>query len=113
MPFWGVRAFPFPSGDKITIQPRIFGYGIQFGSGTHSAKMVGCSENDLTSETYFIGYGIFFCDISHSLDKDKTWWTLMINLWYPIIIFAILPAILLVKKLRSKKLASTKNALNK
>lgn len=100
MPFWGVRAFPFSGDDKITIQPRIFGYGIQFGTGTHSTAMMGCSENDQTGETYFDGYGIFYCDIFHSIDKDKTWWTLMISLWYPIFIFSILPIIFAIKMLR-------------
>ena len=47
------------------------------------------------------GFGIYF-----RLIKDTkmvgSWWTLMISLWYPVIIFAILPVTFAVKKWRAK-----------
>ncbi|HEY1718421.1 MAG TPA: hypothetical protein VGH42_09045 [Verrucomicrobiae bacterium] len=53
------------------------------------------------------GYGIYFLSIYDAASK-WTWWTLIISLWYPIIIFGILPAIFAVKKMRNRKSASTK-----
>jgi len=55
-------------------------------------------------------YGIYFSDIDHTINKEQNWWTFFINLWYPIIIFGILPAIFVIKKLRNRKSASTKEA---
>ncbi len=54
----------------------------------------------------WIGYGIYYRVISDATSK-VTWWTLMISIWYPIILFGILPAIFAVKKLRARKSAST------
>jgi hypothetical protein len=51
------------------------------------------------------GWGIYFRHITNSV-QHSVWWTLIISLWYPIIIFGILPAIFVVTKLRCKKLAS-------
>jgi hypothetical protein len=53
------------------------------------------------------GYGIYYLVIHDSASK-WTWWTLMISLWYPIILFGISPAIFVAKKLRGEKSASTK-----
>lgn len=104
IPFQGVRIFAFANGDKRIGENAFIGYGMEFGSLSHSTNMVGCSPNDQTSEAAFIGYGILFFDLSHSVDKDKNWCTFMISLWYPIIIFGILPVIFVVKKLRGRKL---------
>lgn len=52
--------------------------------------------------TGYEGYGIYYHVIHKSATK-VTWWTLMISLWYPIILFGILPAIFAVKKLRVRR----------
>jgi hypothetical protein len=52
-------------------------------------------------------YGVYFGLADHPASNEK-WWTFMISLWYPIIIFGILPAIFIVKKLRNRKSSSTK-----
>jgi len=108
IPFQGVRIFGFAQGDKRIGEKGFIGYGMEFGSLAHSTNMIGCPDNDRTSEAVFIGYGILFFDLSHSIDKDKNWCTFMISLWYPIILFGILLAIFVVKKLRGRKQASTK-----
>ena len=46
--------------------------------------------------------GLYFRLIKHT-DTNETWWTLMVSLWYPIIIFGILPAVYVVQKLRGTK----------
>ena len=108
MPYELNASFAFADGDKRIGKSGFMGYGIQFGSWTHSARMLGCSDNDRTSQTVFLGYGIYFSDIDHTVNKEQNWWTFFINLWYPIIIFGILPAIFVVKKLRNRKSTSTK-----
>jgi hypothetical protein len=52
------------------------------------------------------GYGIYFLSIYDAASK-WTWWTLIISLWYPIILFGILPAIFVVKKLRGRENVAT------
>jgi hypothetical protein len=108
MPEDGFMRFATP-GDSMTNNTYFHGYGIDFGSGTHTASLFGFSKNDRESEMRFIGYGIYFSDTSHTVDKTHNWWTLMISLWYPIILFGILPAIFVINKLRGRKPASTKN----
>ena len=103
MPYQLNFSFAFADNDKITNEAHFAGYGITFDSGTHSAQMLGCADNDRTSQTIFMGYGIFFSNISHTVDKLHNWWTFMISLWYPVIIFAILPIVFVVKRLRSVK----------
>lgn len=51
--------------------------------------------------TGYEGCGIYY-HVIHDSASNVTWWTLMISLWYPIILFGILPAIFVVKKLRAK-----------
>ena len=109
MPEDGFMRFASP-GDTITNNIYFHGYGIDFGSGKHTASLFGFSKNDRESGIRFIGYGIYFSDTSHTVDKGHNWWTLMISLWYPIILFGILPAIFAIKKLR-KKFASQKSKL--
>jgi hypothetical protein len=63
-------------------------------------SIVGFAGDDRTSETGWSGWGISFRHITHTVEKNKNWWTLMISLWYPIIFTGILPAVFLVKKVR-------------
>jgi len=105
--------FAFADGDKKISKAGLMRYGIQVGSWAHSARMLGCADNDRTSQTVFLGYGIYFSNIDHTVNKEQNWWTFFINLWYPIIIFGILPSIFVIKKLRNRKPASTQEATGK
>jgi hypothetical protein len=69
-------------------------------TGDKSVKETGCDF-----------YGIYFRTIKHAVKKDWDQWTLMISLWYPIILFGILPAIFAVKKLRGRKSVSTEKTV--
>jgi hypothetical protein len=55
------------------------------------------------------GWGLYFRSIEHA-DTNETWRTFMISLWYPIIAFAILPALGLVQKLRGHRCATHSEA---
>jgi hypothetical protein len=44
------------------------------------------------------GFGVYLRLIKNT-DVGKTWWTLIINLWYPIVIFGILSIVLVLKRL--------------
>jgi hypothetical protein len=81
--------------------PYVGGVIAMTGTNSHSVNEV--------NETGWDGLGIYFCLIE-DIRRPDSWWTLMISLWYPIILFAILPAIFVVKKLRGRKPASTKKA---
>ena len=108
MPYELNASFGFTRGDKPTNKIHFQFHEMVFGSIIHSTRMLGCTKDDQTKEILFMGYGIFFWDMNHTINKEQNWWTLMISLWYPIILFGILPAIFVVKKLRGRKSASTK-----
>ena len=65
-------------------------------TGDENVKETGCDF-----------YGIYFRTIHYTDKKYWDQWTLIISLWYPIMLFGILPAIFVVKKLRNLKSAST------
>jgi len=71
------------------------------------AMVISMSNDHSTTETGWVYFGIFYRLITDTHRPDN-WWTLMISLWYPIILFGILPAIFVVKKLCGRKSASTK-----
>jgi hypothetical protein len=76
----------------------------------------GPEPNDRTSsgidnQTGWGFYGIECRLMSVNDPAVKTWWTLRISLWYPIILFGILPAIFAVKKWRGRKSASTQKTV--
>jgi len=92
---------PFvPKG--LTNETRLNFIGFHFGSARHLGKMFGASDGNQTSEIQFIGHGIYFWEMKHTIEKQWNWWTLMISLWYPIILFGILPAFVLFNKWRRK-----------
>ena len=64
--------------------------------------MLGADVAETIKRSGWDNFGIRFIHIIHSVEKDKNWWTLMISLWYPIVIFGILPSIFIAKKLRAK-----------
>ena len=103
--------------------PRPFFFHIPLGNATMSVDKYdggqvvfynGPKPNDGTmsgSSDDQTGWGFYGMECGLMRVNDpvvKTWWTLRISLWYPIIIFGILPAIFVVKKLRNRKSASTK-----
>ena len=103
MPYELNASFAFTPNDKNISKFGFMNYGIKSGSWTHSTRMIGCATNDQTSEDIFLGYGIFFWKMSHTINQEQNWWTFFFSLWYPIVIFAILPTIFLIKKFVSKK----------
>lgn len=98
MPEEGFMNFVKP-GDGKTKSIYFNHYGVEFYSFEHTTNFWGFSKNDRQTESRFIGYGIYFRDTSHTVDKAHNWWTLMISLLYPIIIFGILPFIAAVRKI--------------
>jgi hypothetical protein len=68
----------------------------------YMGSIISFAGDESVKETGYDFYGIYFRTIYHA--KKRTWdqWTFIISLWYPIILFGILPAIFAVKKLRAK-----------
>jgi len=60
----------------------------------------GGSFGQTESEKGWDGCGIYFRIVKDTRRADN-WWTLMISLWYPIVIFCVLPLIFLIQKWRS------------
>lgn len=109
-------ANPNPQADKSGIH---WSY-VSFGNGLHIAvtkefggnvvffnqnmpyqgSIITLAGDNTVGETGFTGAGIYFRHIIHTVETDKNWWTLMISLWYPIIVFAVLPLVFVIKKLR-------------
>ena len=110
MPYELNASFAFTRGDKPTNKILFHFHRTVFLSVQHSAKMLGCAKDDKTGETLFISYGIFFWKMSHSINQEQNWWTFFFNIWYLIILFAILPAIFLTRKLCNRKSISTRKA---
>jgi hypothetical protein len=98
--------FLFDDGDETTNKVYCHGYGMMLSSIKHSVRMLDCANDDRTSVILCMVWGIYFCDINHTVNKERGWWTFLINLWYPIILFGILPTIFVVKKLRNWKSTS-------
>jgi hypothetical protein len=63
------------------------------------ALVVSMSNDHSTTETGWAYAGISFRLIK-DVRRPDSWWTLMISLWYPLVLFGILPTIVMVKKLR-------------
>lgn len=68
----------------------------------YTGSLVSIAGDKSVVERGWTGYGIYFRSIEHT-NKDQTWWTLMVSLWYPVIIFGILPGLFVVQKLRGTK----------
>jgi hypothetical protein len=64
----------------------------------YSGSIFRFSGDKTINETGLTGCGIYYRHITHTLEKDKNWWTLMVSLWYPIIMSGILPLALVLKK---------------
>lgn len=94
-------SFAFVGDSQKTNEIGFSRFGVQY-SSIRSLKMLGCASNDQTTVTEMLGYKTLFAKISHTVDKPQDFWTLMINLWYPIIICAVLPSIFAANKLFAK-----------
>jgi hypothetical protein len=66
----------------------------------YTGSIISFAGDDTVTERGLTGYGIYFRLIKY-LDKRETSWTLMISLWYPIIMFFILPTVFAIKNLRA------------
>lgn len=90
----------------LTITKRWGGNVIMFNKeGPYiGATVITMSETNTVSEN-----GWNSCGVSFHLIRDNrmsnNWWTLAFSPWYPIIIFGILPAICLFKRLFRRKIA--------
>lgn len=69
----------------------------------YTGGIISFTGDNTVNETGFTGFGLYFRHITHTVEKDKDWWTLMISLWYPIAIFGILPLAFAVKKARAAR----------
>jgi hypothetical protein len=72
------------------------------GEAPYTGSVVSLAGDKSVVERGLTGLGIYFRLIEYT-SKNETWWTFMISLWYPVIILAILPAVLVVQKLRRQK----------
>jgi len=66
---------------------------------------IGFAGDKTVSEKGWDGCGIYF-RIVKDTKKTDNWWTFMVSLWYPVIIFGVLPAVYVVQKLRGTKPAA-------
>jgi hypothetical protein len=74
-----------------------FNQAVPFFGGT-----IGFAGDKTVSEKGWDGCGIYFRIVKDTKRADS-WWTFMISLWYPVIIFGILPIVFVVKRLCSVK----------
>ncbi|HEV2329614.1 MAG TPA: hypothetical protein VGY56_12610 [Verrucomicrobiae bacterium] len=71
----------------------------------YTGSVLGLAGDRSVREKGLTGLGLYFRSIGYA-GKDETWWTLIISLWYPLVIFAILPAVWVGQKLLGCKLAN-------
>lgn len=76
----------------------------------YTGGIISFTGDNTVNETGFTGFGLYFRHITHTVEKDKDWWTLMISLWYPIAIFAIFPLVFVGKKMRAARNLPTAGA---
>jgi len=69
----------------------------------YSGSIISFAGDKTVSEVGWDGPGIYFRSIRHIVRKDWDQWTLMINFWYPIVIFSILPLIFFIRKWRTAR----------
>ena len=74
-----------------------FNQAVPFFGGT-----ISLAGDKTVSETGWDGCGTYFRIVKDTKRTDN-WWTLMFSLWYPIIIFSVLPAVYVVQKPRGTK----------
>jgi hypothetical protein len=65
----------------------------------YTGSIISMAGDKSVNEIGWDGWGTYFRHITHTLEKEKDWWTLMISLWYPIIIFGIPPSVFIAKKI--------------
>jgi hypothetical protein len=107
---YAVLGNPNPNVSKTHIDLRLFNvYASVLNSDGGNLIVCNRSEPFVSGTVHFVGdksitpegwhsCGIYFLSIRYA-DGREAWWTFMTNLWYPIVVFAILPAVCLVQKL--------------
>jgi hypothetical protein len=91
----------------ISVTKRVGGGLVCFNQDTpYTGSIIKFAGDNTINETGFTGAGIYFRHITHAVEKDKNWWTLIISLWYPVIAFGILPLVFLIKKSQTTKEAA-------
>jgi hypothetical protein len=103
------RHLPLGFDAKISISNAEDQKWLVFFNGPYPNDTTTLGPTDTLKGGWDRGYGIYYLVIYDSASR-WTWWTLMISLWYPIILFGILPAIFVIKKLRSRESASKTTA---
>ena len=74
-----------------------FNQAVPFLGGT-----IGFAGDKTVGERGWDGGGIYFRVVKDP-ERTDNWWTFMVSLWYPVIIFGILPVVFVVQKLRTTK----------
>jgi hypothetical protein len=104
---WFVKSYPhisFGNDFKVTVTKDRGGNIILF---NQDAPIVGALVVDMGehtgSEDSWNGLGIDYRIVKDTRRSDS-WWTLNFSIWYPIIIFSILPLIFLLKRLAVRKI---------
>jgi hypothetical protein len=92
--------FPIFGGIKMTVTDRWGGNILFFDQEAPYTDSIVSLTGDKTSVKGCDGWGIYFRLIINP-DRKDSWWTLMFSLWYPIVIFCVLPLISLIQKWRT------------
>jgi hypothetical protein len=95
--------FVFDGGNTLHISAtKLWGGNLVFFNQAmpYTGGVIGFSGDTKNRVTGVNGFGVYFRHIVDPTNQSKNWWTLMVNIWYPIIAFGILPAIFLVKQIR-------------
>jgi hypothetical protein len=96
----GRSHFYIPLGNATMAVDKYNGGQMVFFNGPEPNSTTSSGSND--NQTGWGFYGIECRLMSVNDPVVKTWWTLNISLWYPIIIFGIFPVFFAIKKLRAK-----------
>jgi hypothetical protein len=88
---------------NITLTKDWGGYVIIFTQNVpYMGSMFALTGEQSVREKVWGFYGVDFLLIKDAT-KEDSWWTLMLSLWYPIIIFGVLPTVFAVKKVRATR----------
>ena len=67
----------------------------------YMGSIISFAGDKAVSEWGVTGWGVYFRHIENTVEKS-VWRTLIISLWYPVILFGILPALFAIEKTRAK-----------
>jgi hypothetical protein len=94
---------PLGGGVHVAVIKR-WGSNLVFYNGDlpYLGDVISIDDGKMINERGWSGCGTYLRLIKNT-DVGVTWWTFMINLWYPIIIFGVLSAVFMAKKLHGRK----------